>query len=448
VAKATNALRPLALITLTCLVAVPLFADSQVRIVRLSQVDGNVQIDRNAGQGYEKAFLNLPITEGMKIRTGHDGRVEVEFEDGSALRATPDTELEFPELSMRDSGGRVSTVVLRKGTAYLNFKGGKEDDFTLNFAREKVPLKKPAHLRVEVDDSDAQVAVFSGDVDVDGPSGTFRLDKRQTATFDLAGEGGYTIAKNLEPDLYDDWDKQEDKYHERYTVASSYSPYGYGVSDLGYYGNYFNVPGYGLCWQPYFVGLGWDPFMNGSWMWYPGVGYTWVSAYPWGWTPYRYGTWFFMAGRGWAWSPGNSWAGWNTMPRVIDPPRGFVSPKPPATPGQTVLVNRGPLPTRVGTGTKLLIPNDSAALGIPRGSVRNLGKASAQVFERGAVTERAHPRVMTTAPSTAAGFAISGTRPGRSSGSRASAGPRPAAAPHSAPAHSAPAPHASGVPHR
>jgi FecR protein len=448
VVKVTNALRPLVLITLTCLVAVPLCADSQVRIVRLSQVDGNVQIDRNAGQGYEKAFLNLPITEGMKIRTGLDGRVEVEFEDGSALRVTPDTELEFPELSMRDSGGRVSTVVLRKGTAYLNFKRGKDDEFTLNFGREKVALEKPAHLRVEVGDLDAQLAVFSGDLHVESPTGTFTLDKRQTATFELAGEGRYTIAKNLEPGLYDDWDKQEDKYHAQYTVASNYSPYGYGVSDLGYYGNYFNAPGYGLCWQPYFVGLGWDPFMNGSWLWYPGVGYTWISAYPWGWTPYRYGTWFFMAGRGWVWSPGNSWAGWNTVPRVIDPPRGFVSPRPPATPGQTVLVNRGPMPTAVGTGTKLLIRNDSAALGVPRGSVRNLAKASAQVFERGTVTERAHPTVMTARPSTAAGFAMSGAGSGRSASSRLSAGPRSAATPHSGSAHSAPASHASSVPHR
>jgi FecR protein len=439
-----DALRQFALIILTCLVAIPLSADSQVRIVRLSQVDGNVQIDRNAGQGYEKAFLNLPITEGMKIRTSHDGRVEVEFEDGSALRATPDTELEFAELSMRDSGARVSTVVLGKGTAYLNFKPGKDDEFTLNFGREKVPLKKPAHLRVEVSDSDAQLAVFSGDLNVESPTGTFTLDKRQTATFDQAGEGDFTIAKNLEPSLYDDWDKQEGKYHDQYTVASNYSPYGYGVSDLGYYGNYFSVPGYGLCWQPYLVGLGWDPFMNGSWMWYPNVGYAWVSAYPWGWTPYRYGTWFFMAGRGWVWSPGNSWAGWNTMPRVIDPPRGFVLPKPPATPGQTVLVNRGPMLTAVGTRTKLLIRNDSAALGIPRGSVRNLGKASAQVVERGAVIERAHPTVMTTPPRAAAGFAMSGAGPGRSGGSRLSAGPRSAATPHS---QSAPAPHASG-PHR
>src|SRR3989454_4526534 len=54
------------------LLALPAFADSQVRIVRLSQVDGDVQADRNTGQGFEKAFLNMPVTQGMKLRTNRD----------------------------------------------------------------------------------------------------------------------------------------------------------------------------------------------------------------------------------------------------------------------------------------------------------------------------------------------------------------------------------------
>ena len=82
------------------------------------------------------------------------------------------------------------------------------------------------------------------------------------------------------------------------------SPYGYGVSDLNYYGAYSNVPGYGMMWQPYFAGVGWDPFMDGAWSWYPGYGYMFASAYPWGWMPYRYGNWTFVPGIGWMWQPG------------------------------------------------------------------------------------------------------------------------------------------------
>src|SRR6516225_4935867 len=108
------------------LLALPSFADSQARIVRLSQVDGDVQIDRNTGKGFERAFLNLPISQGMKLETGLDGRAEVEFEDGSAIRITPKTVVSFPELVLRDNGGKASTVNLQEGTAYVNFLANKD----------------------------------------------------------------------------------------------------------------------------------------------------------------------------------------------------------------------------------------------------------------------------------------------------------------------------------
>src|ERR1700685_2725146 len=48
----------------------PSVADSQVRIVRVSEVSGEVQIDRNTGQGFEPGLLSLPITQGTTLRTG------------------------------------------------------------------------------------------------------------------------------------------------------------------------------------------------------------------------------------------------------------------------------------------------------------------------------------------------------------------------------------------
>ena len=235
------------------------FADSQVRVVRLSDVQGEVKIDRNLGQGYEKAFLNLPITQGVKVQTKSDGRAEVEFEDGSTLRITPDTVIEFPQLSLRDTGAKVSVVHLQEGTAYVNFAGGKDDEFTLTFAHEKVSLTHSAHLRIEMADVTATLAVFKGDVEVVGDSGTIAVGKNHTATFDLTDDDHSTLAKDLEPDPFDAWDKQQEQYHELYASNSysSYSPYAYGTSDLNYYGSFFNVPGYGMMWQPYFAGAGW-----------------------------------------------------------------------------------------------------------------------------------------------------------------------------------------------
>jgi len=131
-------------------------AESKARIVRLSEVQGTVQIDRTAGDGFDKAFLNLPVIEGAKLRTGKDGRAEVEFEDGSALRLAPGTEVAFTHLALGDDGQKLSTVQLVSGTVYANLHPKKAGDkpgdlFLLNFARESVTVSGSAHFRVELD---------------------------------------------------------------------------------------------------------------------------------------------------------------------------------------------------------------------------------------------------------------------------------------------------------
>jgi FecR protein len=371
----------------------PAFADSQARVVRLSEVQGDVQVDRNAGQGLEKAFLNLPISQGVKLQTGKDGRAEVEFEDGSTLRVTPETVITFPQLSLRDSGAKVSTVHLQEGSAYVNFAGSKDDEFTLTFAHEKLALAHSAHLRLEMGDADATLAVFNGEVQIQGDAGTVAVSKNHTAQFDLTDDDHYELAKSVEPDPFDQWDKEQNQYHQQYASNSysSYSPYAYGTNDLNYYGSFSNVPGYGNVWQPYFAGAGWDPFMNGAWAFTPGFGYGWVSGYPWGWTPYHYGSWVYLPTSGWGWLPGGTWTGWST-PRIVHPPANFLPPQPPSNPGHgTVVVNRGPAPVQLGRSfNRMEIAKNSAGLGIPRGGIKNLNQLSGTVQQQGFATARVH----------------------------------------------------------
>jgi hypothetical protein len=387
---------PVALAALVLsLYSIPSFADSQVRIVRLSSVDGNVQIDRNTGQGYEKAFLNLPVTQGTKLRIKGEGRAEIEFEDGSTLRIASDTLVEFPQLSLLDSGAKASNMNVAAGTAYINFAGAKDELLTLTFGKQKVVFNHAAHLRLDASNSTASIAVFKGDVQIDAPSGAIEVSKNQTASFDLRDDKS-SLAKNIQSDPYDAWDKSQEQYHQRYTAASaasnSFSPYAYGTTDMAYYGNFFNAPGYGRMWQPFFTGVGWDPFMDGAWAFSPGMGYGWVSAYPWGWTPYHYGSWAFVPGYGWAWQPGGAWSGFAAVPRMVNPPRSFVVPQPPAGTGKnTIIVNRGPASTIAGRSSdKLMVRNNSAGLGIPRGSIDNLTKVSQTVQRGGEMSTRIH----------------------------------------------------------
>ena len=95
-----NKLVPLALLAMGfVLLAQPAKAQdySNIRIVRLSEVKGEVQLDRNIGRDFEPAIANMPIVEDSRLQTA-TGVAEVEFEDNSTLRLAPDSLVEFPRL--------------------------------------------------------------------------------------------------------------------------------------------------------------------------------------------------------------------------------------------------------------------------------------------------------------------------------------------------------------
>ncbi|MGD0414108.1 MAG: FecR family protein [Terriglobales bacterium] len=384
-------------------------AESKARIVRLSDVQGTVQIDRAAGDGFDKAFLNLPVIEAARVKTGKDGRAEVEFEDGSALRLAPDSEVDFIRLALGEDGQKLSTVQLVSGTVYasLHPKNAREksDQFLLNFGRESVTVSEAAHFRVELADATATLAVFKGKLSATTPSGQFEVAEKHSATIDLgnneltkddpARKDTFVIAKNYAAEPSDDWDRQQTDYHDRYAPASGSSissPYGYGMSDLNYYGNFMTVPGYGNVWQPYFSGANWSPFQDGAWAFYPGAGYMFVSGYPWGWMPYNYGNWAFAPGFGYVWQPGN-WNSWNALPVVVNAPVTMKVPAPPVSGRQTVMVGRGLAANPAMGGThRLTINPGSASFGVPRGSVNHLDRLS-KTMER-----TARPVVVATFP--------------------------------------------------
>jgi hypothetical protein len=92
----------------------------------------------------------------------------------------------------------------------------------------------------------------------------------------------------------------------QYANSSDYSS---GFGDLYTYGTWFPVAGYGNCWRPYGVGLGWAPFDFGSWYFDSGFGWSFLGGQPWGWLPYHYGGWLFQPGVGWVWNPAGSFGG-------------------------------------------------------------------------------------------------------------------------------------------
>lgn len=328
----------------------PVFAASQVRIVRVSYLSGPVEIDRNSGHGFERAIMNMPVTQGTRLQT-HDGQAEVEFENGSTVRLTPETRVSFDALSLRDNGSKANSLTVDQGVAYFTLSDKDHNDFKLQFVGSDIELKKSSHFRIEANSSRARIAVFKGELNVLAPGKRVAIHKDQTFSFDPNDTAHYALAKGIDEYQFDSWDRQREQYQAQYArnayLGGRNAPY-YGADDLYYYGAFSNFPGYGYMWRPYGVGYGWDPFSTGYWVWYPSFGYTWVSPYAWGWTPFRYGGWQFMPGYGWYWRPGPWRGGWRPVTPVINPPAGFVPPRPPAASrGVVTIGNPGPVPARV-----------------------------------------------------------------------------------------------------
>jgi len=319
-----------------------LFADSHVRIVRLSDIEGNVQIDRSTGQGFEKAIMNMPITEGVRLQTGPSGRAEVEFENGSVVRLADNSSAQFTGLLLRSDGQRVSEVRVDQGTVYVDYKHKGGGEFRLDAANESIMLTGDVHFRLQFDGNTAKIAVFKGDLEIPENGQMAKVKKDETFNLQLNDSSQDVLAKSVSSLPGDQWDSERTDYNTQYAANYNRSqyPYEYGYSDLNYYGTFFNAPGYGTLWQPFGVSALWDPFGAGAWSYYPSYGYMWVSGYPWGWTPYRYGNWLYVPAYGWAWQPGG-WNSWNAYPVVVNAPPTWRRPVPPSTTGAvrpTVLV--------------------------------------------------------------------------------------------------------------
>jgi FecR protein len=376
---------------------------SKVRIVRLSEVRGAVQMDRATGRGFEAAMPNLPIVEQSRVRTS-TGVAEIEFEDNSSLRVAPDSEVEFPQLERRASGATVTAVRLVRGMAYASLTKTQNagNDFTLLFGPEKMLLPPGGHIRLKLTGTGASLAVLNGMVEVDGADGPIAVPRRRTINFAFASTSQPEEKNEIAAESLDAWDKQSADYHTRVAALTGVGtgPYSYGTNDLSYYGS-FTDSGCGSMWRPYFASAAWDPYANGTWAWYSGAGYSWVSPYPWGWTPYHYGSWSYCDGSGWGWMPGGAWNGLANVPATTTGTIGSIRslphiphrPNQPPGPGEPTLVAvslRALVWSEANSGGSFLFRRDSAGLGIPREGLGGLSGFSQKALRQGAASTQVY----------------------------------------------------------
>lgn len=316
------------------------------RALRLSSVDGQARVVQDGQIVADPALANMPLFAGSQITTGNDGRVEVQFEDGSVVRLSPNSTLTFSAIEKHGTNAHTE-VVLNNGLAYFELQPSTaESSLRVNYGTASFAATSFSVVRVTMDAPPGNLAVFSGNVHLDrGDSLQLDIHGGESLNLDTADTSRYTLLESIQPDSWDTWNADRDQVlnaeaSQQTAASSSYGTSIAGMSDLDANGNWYNVPGQGYLWSPYEAqtqGAGWDPYGYGHWVFYPGRGWVWVSGYSWGYAAFDCGSWNYFDSFGWGWAPGggcNPWwggyGGWGY--NIGGYPHGYQPPRRPILP--------------------------------------------------------------------------------------------------------------------
>lgn len=345
------------------------------RLARLTYVTGQVELSHASGGAPQPAVQNVPILEGATLSAAFDGQAELEFEDGSVVRMTPNTELSVVRLSVDGKGSLQTRLELLHGLIYMELRSSPSFQYSVDAQGDTVTPLENSTVRVDLDQAPAAIAVLDGRVRVtsvgpDGQQGPHtEVSAGQTLRRDGLGEQAasvrYQVKDGIDPDSWDQWNMDRDRaaaeaVSSRTGARNGFAgDQGYGWSDLDANGGWYNAGGQ-MVWQPDVAadsgGDGgidsFDPYGYGAWSWTQGYGYVWASGYAWGWTPYRCGSWGYWGGFGWGWTPGPAcgvygFGGQGFRLNLHHVPKVYHGPHPPTGPVPArplVLVNGGRAP--------------------------------------------------------------------------------------------------------
>ncbi len=282
---------------------------------RLSYVKGDVFVQRSADLGYEEGAVNLPVVEGDKLGT-REGRAEIHFGKKNYLRVDNFTQVDFATLPRR--GYDQIKLHLLAGNVYLriNFLEN-EKDFEIHTPDGSFYILDVGLYRLNVrENQETELLVYSGAVEAAGEEGSLLVEEDQSL---IVANGNFrsspTVFNAELDDSFYQWSEYRDSLINR-RVAKRYLPaelYEY-EEELAFNGRWAYEWPYGYVWVPRVYHYAWRPYYYGRWVWYPFIGWNWVSYDPWGWCVHHYGRWHWRLGLGWYWIPtriwGPSWVHW------------------------------------------------------------------------------------------------------------------------------------------
>ncbi|MBB6638098.1 cadherin-like beta sandwich domain-containing protein [Cohnella thailandensis] len=166
------------------LIALPVLGtfanDSQAaassRVAIISDMSGDVQVQKSGGSKKIRAFKKLNLNQGDMLLTGSNGSATLQFSNGTSsddtMTVDADTTLKFSKLTSKD--GTVTKVSMLKGTAWSDVKSiqNKDDEFQVETPTAIMGVRGTNFLvTVNPLSGTTNTSVFAGIVEV-APPGT------------------------------------------------------------------------------------------------------------------------------------------------------------------------------------------------------------------------------------------------------------------------------------
>ena len=267
------------------------------RVGRLAYTQGPVSVYQDPELGWDKAYVNSPITSENSVWTEPGSRAELRV-GATAVRLDGGTQLDIARL---DDGEMDAAVMRGTVNVRVRYKQGNER-FSISTPHARFLLETDGRYRIDVEaeSDESRLTVFSGDAAMESSRGRVRVAAGKAVVV----YGGYSqyVFEDARDSRFDRWalarDEQlQDSISRRY-VSTEVT----GYEDLDRYGEWAQEPDLGPIWYPR-VTAGWTPYRNGHWSYVRPWGWTWIDDEPWGYAPSHYGRWVFVRDR-WAWHPG------------------------------------------------------------------------------------------------------------------------------------------------
>ncbi len=276
------------------------YQDPSSRVARLNYSQGSVSFQPGGENDWVTAVPNRPLVTGDNLWADENSRAEVHI-GSTAIRLGPKTGITLLEVS-----DRATQIRLAQGSLFVRVRHvDDEDTYEVDTPNIAFTVLQPGEYRVDVDPDGnrTDVTVWRGRGEANGGGFSYTVVGDQHASFTGTDHLDYDLGRAGDRDDFDDWAFERDAREDRADSANYVSREMTGYEDLDDYGSWSYVAGYGTCWRPVGVAVGWAPYRFGHWVWVGPWGWTWVEDEPWGFAPFHYGRWAFVSG-GWFWVPG------------------------------------------------------------------------------------------------------------------------------------------------